>query len=643
MFNGCIKRLICVCSVWVALQFACGNGSAQINSWTNPASTNWEAPYWSLGVLPDSTQTVMITNAGYKAVGIFPSTALNFPASLTNSNLTVSAPSNALSTLLLNYFGTGTALEVLNSCTIGTNGSIMNLYSAFEVGGQWTNNGGQYVEQGGTTVATNGSTYVLNGGSVNLTNADFKLGQLVLGSFDNPSDTNMVSQVGGQTDCHLTILAGSYTLLSGCLSGECSVTGGYQANFNQAGGTNLADIYVAAEEKNLGFAYYTLSGGTIISSTIELGDVGPASFSQDGGLVTVGSLVMGGNGGSIGVYTMTNGVLQSGTVNIISGDFTQTGGLHITSSPLKVYGSFGSNNTLALHAEYGLYGGDLYSPGVSLGPQTTFAQQAGTNSIAGDLLLSYGAYYVLDSGVLLTSNTELSTNFTFGDYAYDNEFVQQGGEHWITNTLSNLDSYYLMGGSLYASNIVLTGTLFIYSSATIVNPGLFEFGGTLVLYSGAAANLGQMLLSNNSIVQFESGTHTLGFLNSSALAWNSRSTLVVSNWNGSANGGGSDQLIFGNSSSGLTPAQLRQIVFVNPAAFPAGNYPANILPSGEVVPLPNPLLSWQSIRGQLVMSWAGQPTLQSSTNLTGPYMDLTNASSPYTNSQGPYRFFRLRL
>jgi hypothetical protein len=120
---------------------------------------------------------------------------------------------------------------------------------------------------------------------------------------------------------------------------------------------------------------------------------------------------------------------------------------------------------------------------------------------------------------------------------------------------------------------------------------------------------------------------------------------VVTNWNGSANGGGSDQLLFGNNSSGLTPAQLSQIVFVNPAGSPAGNYPANILPSGEVVPLPNPLFSWQMMKGQLVMSWAGQPTLQTSTNVTGPYVDLTNASSPYTNSssQGPYRFFRLRL
>src|SRR5438309_10240383 len=110
--------------------------SAQvINNWTNPISTRWESSSWSLGTRPASNQTVNITNAGYKAVGIDSATVANFPDSLTVNNLFVAAPTNGLNTLLLNYAGLGAPLKVLKACTIGTNGIIHNYYSSFEVGG----------------------------------------------------------------------------------------------------------------------------------------------------------------------------------------------------------------------------------------------------------------------------------------------------------------------------------------------------------------------------------------------------------------------------------------------------------------------------------------------------------------------------
>ena len=180
-----------------------------VNSWTNPASAPWEATYWSLGVLPDSAQSIMITNAGYKAVGISPSTRANYPNSMTVSNLTVSAPTNAFNTLLLNYFGTGTPLEVLNNCTIGTNGLIENLYSAFEVQSGLLIDGGQYIQQGGVTVA---GVEVWVGSSINLTNAIFE------GSIELYGGT--VTQVEGQTSGVIKVDDGSYNLLSGTVIGR---------------------------------------------------------------------------------------------------------------------------------------------------------------------------------------------------------------------------------------------------------------------------------------------------------------------------------------------------------------------------------------------------------------------------------------
>lgn len=125
-----------------------------VNDWTNPVSAPWESSSWSLGVLPAENQTVNITNAGYKAVDIDSETVATFPDSLTMSNLAVSAPSNALSTLLLNYAGLNTPVRVLNGCGIGANGTLQNLYSSFELDGVAggaldISGGGAFIQQGG--------------------------------------------------------------------------------------------------------------------------------------------------------------------------------------------------------------------------------------------------------------------------------------------------------------------------------------------------------------------------------------------------------------------------------------------------------------------------------------------------------------
>jgi len=51
-----------------------------------------------------------------------------------------------------------------------------------------------------------------------------------------------------------------------------------------------------------------------------------------------------------------------------------------------------------------------------------------------------------------------------------------------------------------------------------------------------------------------------------------------------------------------------------------------------------------SISASAVLTWSGTYTLQSATNVAGPYLDITNAASPYTNdtSTQPQLFFRLR-
>ncbi len=57
-----------------------------------------------------------------------------------------------------------------------------------------------------------------------------------------------------------------------------------------------------------------------------------------------------------------------------------------------------------------------------------------------------------------------------------------------------------------------------------------------------------------------------------------------------------------------------------------------------------PALSYTSESNKMILTWSGPYTLQSATNVTGPYFDLSVAASPYTNLIGsePRRYFRLR-
>lgn len=616
----------------------CASALGQVNSWTNPASAAWEQMYWSLGVLPDSSQSVMITNAGYKAVGISPSTRANYPSSMTVSNLTVSAPTNAFNTLLLNFFGTGTPLEVLNGCAIETNGVIENLYSALEVHSAFEiDYGGQYVEEGGVTIATNAIEVI--GGSVDLTNAT------VQGYIELYGGT--ITQVQGQTSGDINIGLGSYNMLSGTFTGQCAFGDSAEgAEFNQYGGTNVGNIITED-----GYGQYAIYDGLANESDINLGygDYGNGEFAQYGGTVITPTIELGGYGDGAnngnGGYTLTNGTLRVGEILFQSGGFGQSGGQLISSNAITLRGVPDFDYGPALYVGCSISGGELFSPEIFVSLNGSFYQSGGTNIVSGDLSVG-GSSYSFSGGLLVAATVNIfPAEWGLPGYPeYEGSFQQTGGELYVSNGLGISDFYSISGGSIYTTNINDGGLLTVSSNASILNPGVFQFGGALNVSGGTVENLGQMLLYTNSFIEFFTGSNRISFSNSAAMNWTPGSSLTVLNWNGSTTGGGTNQLLFGNGSSGLTSAQLRQIVFANPAGFPAGNYAANILPNGEVVPLPNPILSWQNIQGQLVISWGGQPTLQTSTNASGPYMDVSNATSPYTNisSQSPIRFFRLK-
>ena len=54
-------------------------------------------------------------------------------------------------------------------------------------------------------------------------------------------------------------------------------------------------------------------------------------------------------------------------------------------------------------------------------------------------------------------------------------------------------------------------------------------------------------------------------------------------------------------------------------------------------------LAIAEVGGQQILTWSTPSSvLQSATTVTGPYVDISGATSPYTNSTGNVQFFRLR-
>ena len=166
--------------------------------------------------------------------------------------------------------------------------------------------------------------------------------------------------------------------------------------FNQNGGVNtITGIGLYLGENATDSGYYNLSGtGTLVSAYGEvIGDNGAGYFTQSGGSNSItavgGSLVLGNESNSIGIYTLNSGSLTMGTVGNIanqyigygtgsSGTFIQNGGTNsVFNGNASIYLAYGSNST----GNYTLAAGTLNAGTEYIGYAGTGAltQYGGTN------------------------------------------------------------------------------------------------------------------------------------------------------------------------------------------------------------------------------------------------------------------------
>jgi hypothetical protein len=637
--------------IFCAVLLLAPSSPAAVNSWIKPTSGAWEEQAsWSLGVLPDQTQSIELTNAGWKAVAIGANTAQSFPGSMQMQSLRLASPPDSYNVLLMNFSGFERPLQT-GSLVVETNSTVVVQSSALQVVSSTNGPGNLSLAasfyQGDYALVTVAGTLdigSLGPGSYFLTNGALTV--LTRESLGGAGPGNFVQYGGSNNVVELDISDnGEYDLYDGQATGTSFNIGfaGYSGSFFQYGGNINADLVVGST----GYGTYVLQGGSVSGRmSVPLTDRGFGAVQQSGGTNFAVSLDVGkGNTtGGQGGYALSNGVamVNSSTTLGAFGSFYQSGGWHMIASNLVLQG-----RDLFMHgvaqAQYQLIAGTLSARSLTINI-AGFDQEGGSDVIAGDVFIgpaTQQSLYSLNGGFLSDSNVLLSPS-------PDGGFEQTNGSHQVANqltiqgTAANFRGYTLDGGGLTVRDISISkGAAFYHRGGSVIQ------SGTLLLDQGdwQAAPGDQALgplrlgasLSAASTIDFPNAPSILRLANSRGQPWASNAILYINNWRGSTNG--PTHLYFGSDSSGCTAQQLAQVQF----QLPGGPYPARILSSGEVVPHIAAVLSFAWSGHALMMSWGAGWTLQSSTNVAGPYTDVPSATSPYTVSPGkPREFFRLR-
>lgn len=344
-----------------------------------------------------------------------------------------------------------------------------------------------------------------------------------------------------------------------------------------------------------------LNGGTrtfTIADGATASDVQISATIANGGIQKSGdgTLVLSGNNTYAGTTTVSGGTLNTRTASALGsttgGTVVQSGGALEVQDGIAI-----GNETLTLAGSGILNGGALRSV-------------SGDNSWAGAINLSADSTIASDSGSLTLTGTlnnggTLLTVSGAGDISVQNVISGAGGltkEGAGTLTFSAANTF---TGQLTVSD----GTLLLGANNVIASTVDLALDGGTLNTGGNSQNLATLSLSSDSTIDLGSGASILQFSDSSAAVWGGGLVLTINSWSGSRHGAGIDQFYIGSDDSGLTEIQVGQIRFFNPAGFDPGLYEARLLPTGEIVPVPEPATVTAIIALSLVLIWRERKTI----------------------------------
>lgn len=257
---------------------------------------------------------------------------------------------------------------------------------------------------------------------------------------------------------------------------------------------------------------------------------------------------------------------ESGSAYTIQSDGTYN--LVITGEGVSGFGIRNQgSSTQTFDANVYLQGLQTWDSGTTAGGDMVFNGEVIFDNNSDTLTLDGSNDFTFDA---ITNNTGSTTSIA----------VDGSGTTTVNGVMDKIEEITLNDGTfLLGADNLIQDTNAKKTNLTL-NGGEFDTGGYDATFRGT------LTLSADSTIDLDgagSGS-VLEFGDSSGETWATGTTLAITGWDGNIfSGGGDDQIIF--TSSGINPTQLGQIVFVNPGNL-TGNYAARLLPTGEIIPVP---------------------------------------------------------
>jgi autotransporter-associated beta strand protein len=167
--------------------------------------------------------------------------------------------------------------------------------------------------------------------------------------------------------------------------------------------------------------------------------------------------------------------------------------------------------------------------------------------------------------------------------------ITSSGSNYTGSTTVSAGNLLVSGLLSGTTGLNVNGGSFSLGSSNRVNDAAaVSFGGGTLATAGFSETMGTATVAANSTLDLGSGASVVQFGDSSTATWTGGALLSITHWDGITAGGGTDQVYFGTSNAALTASQIAAIQFIDPAGFAPGTYSSQILPTGEVVPAPEP-------------------------------------------------------
>jgi autotransporter-associated beta strand protein len=500
-------------------------------------------------------------------------------------NVTVSLTGSAAAAVQLGVVSAGNQNFIPDSANVTVNDAVGNTGAELRL-----SSGGESINalDGNGTIDVNGINGTLTVGAAN--------GSAIFTGVMQNGGASVFSFGKSGTGTQTLTGANTYTGTTAVNGGTLQIGEGGQLG---AGAVSLAAGTTLA---------YNRAGAVTQTGGLNGAVIGAGTLNVDGGV----ALTLNGAGNFSGVINVNNGTLIYGatnptntavnapTMNLAAGTTLTTG----TASTHAHIGNLTMNGaTWTTGAGTGTYNtenfqlnGTVTIAGTTPSVITREASRTDANSgIAFNGVRTFNVGDVTNSSAPdLTVSTELENSDTT---PADDGFIKTGAG---TMVLANLNSY---SGptTLNAGTILLTGSLSATSSVTIAG-GELTLGSENSINNAAALNLaggtfdtgdfnatlGLFTLGGSATVDLGGASSILRLANSSAATWLGGSILTIDGWDGLTTGNGDDQVFFGIDATGLDAGKLAAIRFLNPDGFAPGIYNAEILPTGELVAVPEP-------------------------------------------------------